>query len=156
MVSPRYADFLVTATLAQEFPFVSNAADLLTSMQNNSSLQLGAPSPDVVAFLERAEHADPNSPDIADDDKDSAWGHHQLSGTTSLLASWDNIGSTGIACRLIAVAIKTCKVARHLCFTKQINPPAYLSDIYLSNIIASLWSSWKQATGINVSNITIS
>jgi hypothetical protein len=130
--------------------------DLLTSMQSNTSFQLGAPSPDVVAFLERAEHADPNSPDISDDDKDSAWGHYQLSGTTSLLESWDNIGNTGIACRLIAIAIKTCKVARHLCFIKQINPPAYLSDIYFSNIIASLWSSWKQATGINVSNITIS
>ena len=156
MVSPHYIDFLVTATLAQEFPFVLNAADLLTSMQRNSSFQLGAPSPDIVAFLECAKHADPNLPNIADDDKDSAWGHYQLSRITSLLASWDNIGNTGIACHLIAVVIKTCKVAQHLCFTKQINLLTYLSDIYLSNIIASFWSFWKQATGINVSNIMIS
>jgi hypothetical protein len=124
-------------------------------MQSNPSFQLGAPSPDIVAFLERTKHADPNSPDISDDDKGSAWGHYQLSGTTSLLAPWDNIGNTGIACCLIAVAIKTCKVACHLCFIKQTNPPTYLSNIYLSNIIASLWSSQKQAIGINVSNTNI-
>ena len=124
-------------------------------MQNNTSFQLGAPSADILAFLERAEHADPNSPDISDDDKDACWGHYQLPGSSSLLASWRNIGNIVVACRLIAVTIKSCKVARHLCFLKQINPSSYLSDIYLSEIINSLWSAWKVATGINVSDNTI-
>jgi hypothetical protein len=121
-------------------------------MQNNTSFQLVAPSAELVAFLECAEHADPNSPDISEDDKGASWGHYQLSGSSDLLAQWHNIGNIGIACRLIAIAIKTCKVARHLCFVQQTNPSAYLCDIYLSNIINSLWRSWKEATGINVSD----
>jgi hypothetical protein len=121
-------------------------------MQNNPTFQLGAPSADVIAFLEHAEHADPNSPDISEDDKGESWGHHQLAGASNLLASWHNVGNTVIACRLIATAIKTCKVARHLCFAKQTDPSAYLSDVYLSKIISSLWNSWKQATSTNVSD----
>jgi hypothetical protein len=124
-------------------------------MQANPSFQLGAPSANVIAFLEHAEHADPNSPDISEDDKGETWGHHQLAGSSPLLESWHNVGNTGIACRLIAIAIKTCQVARHLCFIKQTNPSSYLSDIYLSKIINSLWASWKQAIGINVSDIYI-
>lgn len=148
----RNANALATETLARDFPLVANAADLLTSMQKNTTFQLGAPSAEVVAFLERAEQADPNSPDISEDDKGASWGHYQLSGMSHLLAQWHNIGNTGIACRLITIAIKTCKVARHLCFVQRTTPSAYLSDIYLSNIIDSLWSSWKEATGINVSD----
>ena len=120
-------------------------------MNENSSFQVGAPSDDVVAFLQRAENADPNSPDISEDDNNANWGHYQLSGSTTLSASWHNIGSTGIACRLIAVLIKTCKVARHLCFVKQINTANFLSDAYLENTINLLWTSWKEALGIPVS-----
>lgn len=122
-------------------------------MQGNSSFQLGAPSTEVINFLNLVETADPNSPDISEDDKNDSWGHHSLSGSTSLLASWNNIGNTAIACRLIAAAVKTCKVARHICFIKQINPSGYLADIYLSNIVESLWKSWSTAVGIKVSKI---
>jgi hypothetical protein len=152
----NYTDLHATETLAREFPHVENGAALLKSMQSQPSFQLGTPSADVIAFLERAEHADPNSPDISEDDKGESWGHHQLAGSSPLLDSWHNICNTGIACRLIAVAIKTCQVARHLCFVKQIKPSAYLCDIYLSKIVDSLWGSWKQAVGINVSDIYIS
>ena len=122
-------------------------------MKENSSFQVGALSDGVVAFLERAEHADPNSADISEEDKNANWGHYQLSGWAPLVASWHSVGSTGIACRLIAVVIKTCKVARHMCFVKHLNTLSFLSDVYLENIIDSLWASWKEALGIHVSYI---
>jgi len=121
-------------------------------MKENSSFQVGAPSDDVVAFLQRAKHADPNSPDISEDDNNASWGHDQLSGSTTLFASWHNIGSTNIACRLIAVVIKICKVARHLSFVKHINTSSFLSDAYLENTINLLWTSWKEALSILVSH----
>jgi hypothetical protein len=124
-------------------------------MKENPSFQVGAPSDDVVAFLQRTEHADPNSPDISDDDNNANWGHLQLSGWATLFTSWHHIGSTGIASRLIAIVIKTCKVARHLCFVKNINAPAFLSDVYLESIIDLLWNSWKEALGILVSKVLL-
>jgi hypothetical protein len=120
-------------------------------MKQNSSFQVGAPSDGVVAFLEHAEHADPNSPDISADDNDTNWGHYHLSGWAPLFASWHHIGSAGIACRLMATTIKTCKIAQYLCFVKQINASTFLSDAYLENVIDLLWTSWKEAIGILVS-----
>src|SRR6266852_3745377 len=120
------------------------------SMQENASFQVGAPSDALASFIHHADTIDPNSPEISEDDNNAAWGHTQLSGSSNLLMSWHNIGNTTVACRLIAVAIKTCQVARHLCFVKHINSSTYLSDIYLGNIIDSLWASWIDATGINV------
>jgi hypothetical protein len=119
-------------------------------MQENASFQVGAPSDALVSFIQHADTIDPNSPEISEDDNNAAWGHKQLSGSSNLLTSWHNIGNTTVACRLIAVAIKTCQVARHLCFVKHINSSTYLGDIYLEKIIDSLWASWKEATGINV------
>ena len=150
MFDRRYTN-TSTEILSQDFPSISNAAPLLSSMKDNSSFQVGAPSDEVVAFLQHAEHADPNSPDISEDDNNASWGHCQLSGWATLFASWHNIGSIGIACRLIATVIKTCKVARHLCFVKHIDTSAFLSDVYLENIINLLWTSWKDAVGILVS-----
>ena len=49
-------------------------------MQSNTSFQLGAPSAELLAFLEGAEGVDPNSPDLAEDDQDTSWGHSQFSG----------------------------------------------------------------------------
>jgi hypothetical protein len=62
-----------------------------------------------------------------------------------------NRAAATLACRLIATVIKTCKVARHLCFVKHIDTSAFLSDVYLENIINLLWTSWKDAVGILVS-----
>src|ERR1700720_842406 len=148
----NYADLHATETLAREFPQIEKNMALLQSMQTTPSFQLGAPSADGLAFLKRAEHADPNPPDISEDDKGESWGHHQLAGSSPLLESWHNVGNTNIVCRLIAVGIKTCQVARHLCYMQQTAPSAYLSDIYLSKIINSLWDSWKWAISTNVRN----
>jgi hypothetical protein len=136
--------------MARDFPDITSAADLLKSMQNQASFQLGAPSPEIIGLLERLELADPNSPDISEDDKNQSWGHCQFSGSSSMLTSWDGIGNTGIACRLIAATIKTCKVARHVCFLNGINATTFLSDAYLSNIIEALWKSWSDTVGNHV------
>ena len=152
----NYADLHATETLAREFPQIENGMALLQSMQTTPSFRLGTPSANVLAFLEHAENADPNSPDISEDDKGESWGHHQLAGSSPLLESWHNIGNTNIACCLIAIGIKTCQVAQHLCYMQQTVPSAYLSDIYLSKIINSLWDSWKRAINTNVRDIYIS
>ena len=51
-------------------------------MKENSSFQVRAPSDGIVAFLERAENADPNSLHISADDNNMNWGHHLLSHTS--------------------------------------------------------------------------
>jgi hypothetical protein len=55
------------------------------------------------------------------------------------------------ACNLIAAALKTCKVARHLCFEHNITTTSYLSDIYLENVVSKLWDLWKSAGGVRIS-----
>jgi hypothetical protein len=124
-------------------------------MQANMSFKTTEPSGNVVAFLDRIEQADPNSPDISEDDNNACWGHQQFTASTltctTVLISWQKIGNTDMACRLIAAAIKTCKVARHLCSSRNIDVNSYLSDIYLSNIVELLWKSWKDAGGVDVS-----
>ena len=145
-----------TAMFSQDFPSIAHATDLLKSMQTNASFQRGAPSENVVTFLSRLENADPASPEISEDDNNAAWGHYQFTASsltcTSVLTSWDAVGNVVVACRLIAAAIKTCKVARHLCFSNHIETTSYLSDIYLANVINLLWQFWQEAVGINVSD----
>jgi hypothetical protein len=111
-----------------------------------------APSDDVLTFIARIEQANPDSPDISEDDTNESWGHYQYTASaltyTTVLASWDSIGNIDTACRLIAAAIKTCKIARYLCFARHISPTSYLSDIYLQNIVELLSQLWS-ATGNN-------
>jgi len=125
-------------------------------MQSNTSFKNRdrEPSSDVMAFLKRIEHADPNAPDISEEDNNESWGHHQFTAAsltcTTVLTSWDCIGNIDVACRLIAAAIKTCRVARHLCFSRNIKASTYLSDIYLSKVVELLWSLWKGAGGVSI------
>ena len=58
------------------------------------------------------------------------------------------VGCTGACAKaaveeMIAAAIKTSRVARHLCHSKQLKPTSFLSDIYLSNIVELLWELCK-------------
>ena len=146
------------AIFSLDFPSIPHAVDLLQSMQRNASFQSGAPSDDLVTFLNRIEHADPASADISQDDTNESWGHYQFTAASltcrTAILSWNSVGSTGIACRLIAAAIKTCKVARHLCFTHNITSTSYLSDAYLSQIIELLWRFWGEAVGKDIVGCT--
>jgi hypothetical protein len=150
---PRYLpQFHIQETISQDFPTIPYAVDLLKSMQANASFNSGEPSSDVAAFLDRIERADPNSAELSEDNTNQCWGHYHFTAgsltCTTVLTSWRNIGNTNVACKLIAAAIKTAKVARHLCFSGNIQSISYLSDVYLSTVIDLLWSSWKNAGGV--------
>jgi hypothetical protein len=129
---------------SKDFSSIPHALDLVNSLNGTSST---LPSDDVAAFLERIESADPDSPDFSEDDQNQSWGHWQFTSgnmtCSTVLTSWDHIGIT-TARRLIAAAVKTCKVARHICFERGINSSSYLSDAYLENVVELLWKL-KQA-----------
>jgi hypothetical protein len=112
----------------------------------------GEPTADIKAFIERIETVDPNAEDLSSDNTNESWGHYQFTGshlTCSVLSSWNDVGGIPIACRLIAAAIKTCKVARHLCFKRNIKSTSYLSDIYLSRISGTFWQLWIDAMPVS-------
>ena len=121
--------------LKQDFPSMSFAIDLLNSMQENPNFKQGVMPSLTTDFLVQIENADPNNPDISEDNSRSSWGHHQFTSRTmtiaSILQSWESIGNTEMACKLITAAIKACRVARHIYFQKNIETSSYLSDAYL-------------------------
>jgi hypothetical protein len=118
-------------------------------MQSNPTFTDGPPSDPVVAFLARIQDADPNSPELSEDNTNANWGHYQFSGhVRSVLTAWSSVGGNSMACKLIAAAIKTCKVARHLCYERGIHPISYLSDAYLNEVVERLWTMWKEAGGV--------
>lgn len=119
----------------------------------NPAFKQGWPSEDAMALLTRIETADPNSPEINEDDTNACWGHYQLSGgnmrLSTILTSWETIGNTEIACKLIAATIKTAKVARHLCFKRKIEATSFLADSFLNNLIEIIWTNWKASGGVH-------
>ncbi|GBE78330.1 hypothetical protein SCP_0112150 [Sparassis crispa] len=136
--------------LSSSHPDLISGLELLNSMKLTPVFDIGSPTSEVITFIERIENADPNSPDLSEDDLGTAWGHYQFTAgsmtSSSTLVSWDGIGSEA-ARRLIAASIKTCKVARHVCFVSGIKTNAYLSDAYLETTVEILWRLWKAAGG---------
>jgi hypothetical protein len=121
-------------------------------MQSSPEFKVGKSSDDFTTFLERIKNANPNDPNLSEDDLNASWGHYQFTGghltCSTVLTSWDVVGSCSNACDLIAAALKTCKVARQLCFERNIEVTSYLSDIYLENVVSKLWNMWKSAGGV--------
>jgi hypothetical protein len=136
----------------ERFPGNQEAIDLLNAMESSPEFKVGKSSDDFATFLERINNANPNEPTLSEDDLDASWGHYQFTAgrltCTTVLTSWDVVGSCSNACDLIVAALKTCKVARHLCFEREVEAASYLSDIYLENIISKLWDLWKSAGGV--------
>jgi hypothetical protein len=98
-----------------DFPSIPHATDLLGAMEEDVAFK-HRPTPMLTMdFLLRIENADPYVADLSEDDSGLSWGHSQFTSgnmtLTSVLQSWESIGSTEMACRLIAASIKTCKVA---------------------------------------------
>lgn len=111
------------------------------------------PTPSLTTtFLSRLENSTPTDPGLSEDDNGASWGHYQYTGGSmtikSVIRSWDCVGTTTIACKLIAAGIKTCRVARHICFEQNINTLSYLADVYLSNLIDQLADVWAE-TGVS-------
>ncbi|KAF8867498.1 hypothetical protein BD779DRAFT_1483283 [Infundibulicybe gibba] len=127
------------------------ATELLDAMSLRPDFEASQPSSDVMALLTWIENADPNSDEFSEDDSNGSWGHYQFTAggltCTSALLNWRSIGNTETACRLIAAALKTCKIARHVCFNRDIEVNSFLSDAYLENVIEKLWEVWTAAGG---------
>lgn len=110
----------------------------------------GQPSDGLVGLIAALETADPNAPCLSEDESNSNWGHRQLSGTwRGVLISWESVGTCEVACRLMAAVVKTCKVARHFCFIRNLDASSFLSDAYLEQIVETLWEYWKAAGGVS-------
>jgi hypothetical protein len=112
------------------------------------------PTPSLTTdFLSRLEKTSPVDPGISEDDTGPSWGHYQFtSGSMTIktvVRSWDCVGMTNMACKLISAAVKICKVARHICFEQNINTTSYLADVYLSNLIDELSDVWVKAGGVS-------
>ncbi|KAF8218510.1 hypothetical protein L208DRAFT_1373938 [Tricholoma matsutake] len=129
-------------TFLDDFPSIPRATDLLSTMEENVAFKRGPTLMLTMDFLSQVENADPYVADLSEDDSGPSWGHSQFTSgnmtLTSVLQSWESIGSTETACRLIAASIKTCKITTG----------SYLSDAYLQNLIEVLWTLWKKAGGV--------
>ncbi|KAF8878950.1 hypothetical protein BD779DRAFT_1474568 [Infundibulicybe gibba] len=130
--------------LSREFPVLPHALSLLNVMAASPNFEQGQPSSEVLEFIARINDADPNTFDEESEDETNAnWGHYQFT------AGGINcrIGNTETACRLIAAALKTCRIARHICIKRGIQSTNFLSDAYLQNTIEILWELWVGAGG---------
>jgi hypothetical protein len=123
-------------------------------MEANPNFRAGTTPILTTNFLSRIESASPSAPDLSEDDTGISWGHHQFTSGSmtikSILTSWESVGSTVMARKLIAAGIKTCKVACHICFDNSITTSSYLADAYLSNMVDQLWDVWTAAGGVSI------
>jgi len=121
-------------------------------MEDSPGFKSSTPSDNVTAFLNRIEAADPNSSEIEEDDSNASWGHWQFTAggltITTVIQDWTCVGDVDMACKLLAAAIRTCKVARHICLERDITSHSFLSDAYLNNMVEQLCKSWTAAGGV--------
>ncbi|KAF8258194.1 hypothetical protein EI94DRAFT_1815874 [Lactarius quietus] len=105
----------IIADLISQFPSLTNASSLITSMNSQPSFKQGEPSDEVKALLKCIQYADPNSPDIDEDNRGQSWGHYQFTAgglsPSSSLTTWQKIGSINTTLKLVAAALKTCQDA---------------------------------------------
>ena len=136
-------------TLAESFPTISKGPTLFqklaAALRLEETWDAGEPSPDFAGLITRIEDANPNDPQISEDDNNVGWGHHQFraSGSFSdIITSWEAVGSVASACRLLAAIIKTCLVARHICVRRGVKVGSgYVSDSYLDVAVSLLFDA---------------
>lgn len=137
----------------QEFSSIQHAVNLLDAMEAHPDFGAGATPSQTLTFLSRIEDANPHSADLSEDDNGPSWGHHQFTSGNmtikSVIQSWESLGSTTIACKLIAAAIKTSKAARQVCSEQGIQTNSYLADAYLSNLVDEIYDVWIKAGGVS-------
>ncbi|KAH9946555.1 hypothetical protein B0H21DRAFT_858564 [Amylocystis lapponica] len=142
----------ISAVILQEFPGMQCGIELLDAMKIDPDFGAAhSPSPNTLIFIEHIERADPNAPGLDEDDTGVSWGHSQFTAgsmtCSTVLTSWASIGNSATARRLITASIKTCRVAWHICYVKNINTEVYLSDAYLENVLELLWKLWRESGG---------
>jgi len=92
------------------FPSISNAAPLLSSMKDNSSFQVGAPSDEVSPSFSTLKTRILTHADISEDDNNASWGIVNCRAGLLYSHHGTTLAVLVFACRLIATVIKTCKV----------------------------------------------
>ncbi|KAH9020370.1 hypothetical protein EDB84DRAFT_1565734 [Lactarius hengduanensis] len=121
--------------ITNDFPTVPDAADLLRAMHDATDCETRKPSNSVTALLDRLDSADPDAPDVDDDDSNENWGHAQFTAGSltirSALVDWESVGSTSTAFKLIAAT--------------------YLADNYLELLFEQLQRCWKDAQSSSAS-----
>jgi hypothetical protein len=139
--------------MMSRYPFNDAAIRLLNAMCCNPSYGHGTPSNSVIQLIDCIESADPNNPELEEDDLGQSWGHAQYKGWNMCLRTWQDIGTPETACSLIAAFVKTSKVARYLCQQKNIDieGKTLLSDSYLTELTERLWELWQNSTMNTVS-----
>ena len=146
------ADCSLTAVLTSKFPSLTNAPALLRSMNAQPLFKQGETSQNVITLLERIQHADPDSPDLDEDNRGASWGHYQFTAggltLSSSLTTWRDVGSVATAFKLVAAALKTCQDARRIC--ANISVSAFLSDVYLGLTLERLEECWVGAGAVSV------
>ena len=144
--------FLILDEFFRKQPPIPHAIALLDAMAASPGFKSSTPSDNVTAFLNRIEAADPNSCEIGEDDSNQSWGHWQFTAggltITTVIQDWACVGGVDTACKLLAAAIRTCKVARHICLERDITTNSFLSDAYLNNMVEQLYKSWTAAGGV--------
>ncbi|KAH8978792.1 hypothetical protein EDB83DRAFT_2537454 [Lactarius deliciosus] len=113
----------------------------------------------LIALLDRLDSADPDAPDVNNDDSNENWGHAQFTGggltIRSALMDWESVGSTSTAFKLIAATVRTCKVARALCTARGRSSTTYLADNYLELLFEQLQRCWKDAQSSSTSPLAL-
>jgi hypothetical protein len=123
-------------------------------MNMQSSFKQGKCSSNVATLLERVQFADPMSPDIDEDNQGESWGHYQFTAgnisPTSMLTTWQDIGSIATAFKLVAGALKICQDVREMCKKAGTPKTSVLGDIYLKQILERLKECWVSAGGVRI------
>ncbi|KIL66942.1 hypothetical protein M378DRAFT_159870 [Amanita muscaria Koide BX008] len=137
--------------MMSQYPSNDAAIKLLNALCSNPSCGCSAPSNSIIQLISHIESADPNNPELDEDDLGLSWGHAQYKGWSTYLRTWQDIGTPETACSLIAAFVKTSKVARYLCQQKNIDieGKTLLSDSYLTELTEKLWQLWQNTMNTN-------
>ncbi|KAF6748071.1 hypothetical protein DFP72DRAFT_1074738 [Ephemerocybe angulata] len=149
-VRPSYDN--LKESLSCDHPSIGDAVALMDRLKhiadNSAKYPPQEPGSTVIEYITRLETADPNSTMYSDDETNLGWGHYQFTGgdmrISTVVTSWKEIGSVSVAHRLLAASIRTCRVARYICYQRKVSESGgYISNMYLGLLIDALWSSVK-------------
>ncbi|KAF8262065.1 hypothetical protein EI94DRAFT_1809356 [Lactarius quietus] len=128
----------IIADLISQFPSLTNASSLITSMNSQPSFKQ----------------------DINEDNRGQSWGHYQFTAgglsPSSSLTTWQKIGNVNTALKLVAAALKTCQDVRAMCANAGApKTSGFISDIYLEQILDCLEKCWGIAGGAIASRVPV-
>lgn len=125
-------------------------------MKADRNFERGDPPSLAESFLCRIESANPNDSSLDEDNTGLSFGHYQFTAGSvncvSVFKSWADIGNTDFACRLLAAAIRTSRIARAFCKQKNIAVTgSFLSDSYVEIVVNHVWKIWSDAHQVRYS-----